>query len=163
MKATAAEIADFERKGATVGPSVAGRWRKLTAEHIAAAEAAIVEATVAPKRKRDKSATIVNKPSAAALWFLAGCEASGLPKPVAEYRFDSKRKWRFDWAWVPEKVALEVEGGAYCNGRHNRGKGFIADMAKYNRAVVLSWRLIRCTPSQVTDGSVFEILREVLA
>lgn len=33
------------------------------------------------------------------------------PEFVREHRFHPTRRWRFDFAWPDEKVALEVEGG----------------------------------------------------
>ena len=95
--------------------------------------------------------------------FLAMCAAHGLPEPVPEYRF-CERGWRFDWAWPNSKpmVALEQEGAVWTQGRHTRGKGVIEDMAKYNRAAVLGWSVIRCTPQQIADGSIFPTLVEAV-
>ena len=45
-----------------------------------------------------------------------------------ECKFCKTRKWRFDYANFDLKVAVEVEGGAFSNGRHTRGKWFINDM-----------------------------------
>lgn len=70
----------------------------------------------------------------------------------AEHRFDASRKWRFDFAGVSVRIAIEVEGGAFTSGRHTRGRGFIADMEKYNRATVLGWRVLRYTPGQMANG-----------
>ena len=81
---------------------------------------------------------------------------------VAEHRFDSERKWRFDFAGVAERIAIEVEGGAYTRGRHTRGTGFIADMEKYNRATVLGWRVLRYTPTQMQDGVFVKDVKELL-
>lgn len=78
--------------------------------------------------------------------------AYGLPDPRSEYRFAQGRRWRFDHAWVAERVALEIEGGVWTNGRHTRGSGFMRDVIKYNEAAVLGWRVIRCTPSTLADG-----------
>ena len=80
------------------------------------------------------------------------CRQIGLQVPIGEYRFDSVRKWRFDWAWPAHLVALEVEGGVWTRGRHVRGAGYLRDMTKYNRATLLGWRVIRCTPSTLTTG-----------
>lgn len=44
-----------------------------------------------------------------------------------------------------------MEGGVWTNGRHTRGAGFLADVSKYNRAAVLGWRLLRCTPKGLHD------------
>jgi hypothetical protein len=94
--------------------------------------------------------------------FLAACKAHGLPRPYAEFRFHLVRRWLFDWAWTFEKVALEIEGGAWTQGRHTRGKGFTDDITKYNEAVILGWKIIRCTPQDVTTGKVFAWLRRAL-
>jgi len=69
-----------------------------------------------------------------------------------EYQFHPTRKWRFDFAWPLEKFAVEIEGGVWSNGRHNRGKGFIEDCIKYNEAVMLGWRVIRVTTEMVKSG-----------
>ena len=56
-----------------------------------------------------------------------------IPKPVGEYRFFDGRWFRFDYAWLePWKVATEIEGGTWVQGRHSRGKGFASDCKKYN-------------------------------
>ena len=77
------------------------------------------------------------------------CVAAGLPEPEPEYRFAAPQRWRFDWALPQHKVALEVEGGAWTQGRHTRGKGFVNDMAKYNAAVLAGWKVLRVTPSEL--------------
>lgn len=83
------------------------------------------------------------------------CKADGLPMPEPEYRFDSKRRWRMDWAWPKHLVALEIEGGVFTRGRHTRPMGFLKDMEKYNRAVELGYRIFRCTPTTVHIGMQF--------
>ena len=52
---------------------------------------------------------------------------------VKEYRFNPSRRWRFDYALVKQKIAIEVEGGVWIRGRHSRGKGMIADKRKAGR------------------------------
>ena len=86
----------------------------------------------------------------------------GLPPAVMEYRFAAPRKWAFDYAWVDEMVALEVEGGAWTQGRHTRGAGFLKDMEKYNEAAIRGWKVIRGTPQQVKSGTIFPTLERAL-
>lgn len=94
--------------------------------------------------------------------FVRALEVRGLPRPEREWKFDAKRRWRFDYAWPQEMVALEVEGGVWTGGRHTRGAGFVKDMEKYNRAAVLGWRLLRVTPDKLVSFGTFEMLREIL-
>jgi hypothetical protein len=94
--------------------------------------------------------------------FLARLKAEGLPLPTAEYRFHPARKWRFDWAWIAEKIALEVDGGVWTGGRHTRGAGFLKDMEKMNAAAALRWRVLRCTPSTLCKTDTIELLKTVL-
>lgn len=71
---------------------------------------------------------------------------------VAEYRFHPRRRWRFDYANPKFKVAIEQEGGIWIKGRHNRGKGFLNDMEKYNTATLMGWRVLRYTPQNILQA-----------
>jgi very-short-patch-repair endonuclease len=75
-----------------------------------------------------------------------------LPTPVTEHRFHPVRRWRFDLAWPEAKLAVEVEGGVYVQGRHSRGAGMEADCEKYNEAANRGWRVLRVTPRHVKNG-----------
>ena len=87
----------------------------------------------------------------------------GLPEPTPEFRFHATRKWRFDFAWPDLKVAVEVEGGIWIGGRHTRGKGFLADLEKYNYAAVAGWCVLRCQPSTLMSGAFLQLLRQALS
>ena len=76
---------------------------------------------------------------------------------VIEHRFHPVRKWRFDFALVDWKIAIEVEGGVYAKGRHTRGSGFSQDARKYNAATVLGWRILRYTTAQVDFDAIHDI------
>ena len=78
---------------------------------------------------------------------------------VKEYKFTSERKWRIDYAIPSHKVAVEVEGGAFTNGRHTRGTGFIADMEKYNELTCQGWALIRTTPQLLLTEKTLQNVR----
>ena len=90
------------------------------------------------------------------------CQAHGIPEPEAELKFHPKRKWRLDFAWMPQKVALEIEGGVWTGGRHTRGSGFIKDMEKYNEAVLAGYLLLRCTPAQLEHFEVAPLILRAL-
>lgn len=72
-----------------------------------------------------------------------------LPGHTTEYKFDDKRKWRFDFAYPDLKLAIEAEGGVWSRGRHTRGSGYIKDCEKYNRAAVMGWTVLRYTAKNI--------------
>ena len=69
----------------------------------------------------------------------------GLAAPVLQHRFHKVRRWRFDFAWPDEMVAVEIEGGTFSGGRHSRGMGHHRDCEKYNTATVAGWKVLRFT------------------
>lgn len=75
--------------------------------------------------------------------------------PVREHPFDphgTGRKWRFDFAWPEWKVAVEVEGGTWSQGRHTRGSTFEAELDKYNAAALAGWLVLRVSTEMVVEG-----------
>jgi hypothetical protein len=113
-------------------------------------------------------------------------QAAGIPAWEPEFAFHPVRKWAFDYAWPPWKVALEQEGGGFgrlivitsgyerrkgksipitagtrvrVGGRHNTGEGMQEDCIKYNAAAVLGWLVIRVTTTMVRDGLALEELQ----
>ncbi len=87
--------------------------------------------------------------------------ANKLLAPTREHRFHPIRKWRFDFAWIEQKIAAECEGAIYTNGRHTRA-GFEADCAKYNAATAMGWRIFKFTPRMVSSGEAILQLQGVL-
>ena len=75
-----------------------------------------------------------------------------LPAPEREYRFHDVRRWRFDFAWPVYRLAAEVEGGTWVNGRHNRPEGFEKDCEKYNTAALAGLQTTIDSASAITDG-----------
>jgi very-short-patch-repair endonuclease len=88
--------------------------------------------------------------------------AYGLPEPKPEWKFHPTRKWRFDFGWPEQKVAVEIEGGIWNQGAHVRAIHYMSDMEKYNAAAKLGWRVFRFTPQQFKKGEVQAFLLEIL-
>ena len=82
---------------------------------------------------------------------------SGIPH-VREYRFHSVRKWRFDYAVLDYKIAIEVEGGIFSSGRHTRGKGFANDCEKYNTATSCGWAVLRYPADDISQECIEQIM-----
>ena len=106
--------------------------------------------------------------------FEMACVAHDLPEPVAEYKFADDRDYLADWAWVPQKIILEVEGGIYGTGSpckvcgrngpggHSSIAGIKRDIEKMNLAVSLGWVYVRCLPEDISSGEVFAMLKRVI-
>jgi very-short-patch-repair endonuclease len=67
-------------------------------------------------------------------------------KYVRQYQPFKDRRYRCDFYLPDYNCIIEIEGGQWSNGRHQRGYGFQADMEKYNLLTLAGYRLIRlCT------------------
>jgi len=64
---------------------------------------------------------------------------------VAEHRFHDVRRFRFDWAVVSLKIAIEYEGIFSKKSRHTTVSGYSKDIEKYNLALTHGWKVLRYT------------------
>lgn len=94
--------------------------------------------------------------------FVEMARSWGLPEPVPEYRFKPPRQWRFDWAWLSARVAVEIQGGLFSAGRHVRGAALLAEYEKLDEAVIAGWRVLLVTPAQVKSGEVFALVKRAI-
>lgn len=93
----------------------------------------------------------------------AEIEVAGLPEAVREFYFWPGRRFRFDFAFVKDKLAVEIEGGTWVQGRHSRPAGYERDCVKYNGAALQGWTVLRFTTGMVIDGRAMETIREWFA
>ncbi len=80
---------------------------------------------------------------------------------VEEHVFHPTRKWRFDFAILDKKIAIEYEG-IFGKGksRHTTVSGYTADAEKYNAAVMEGWKVLRYTAKNYKN--VIEDLNELI-
>lgn len=77
-----------------------------------------------------------------------------------EFMFHDTRRWRFDFAWPAELLAVEVEGvSGGAGGRHQRMAGYQKDLEKYNSAALAGWRVLRFSQAQVTCGQAVHMIK----
>lgn len=107
-------------------------------------------------------------------------KAVKLPEPEREYRFAAiatggigsgvrkrlkdagLKDWRMDYAWPDLMLAVEVEGGGFINGRHNRGVGFAEDLRKYSEAMSMGWTLYRCDALLIKSGKALQVIEKLI-
>lgn len=81
---------------------------------------------------------------------------------IKEFKFHPERRWRFDYAIPQYKIALEVEGGVWTQGRHTRPQGFLGDVEKYNTATLMGWRVFRTTPTDLYRTATVNLLKTAI-
>ena len=80
------------------------------------------------------------------------------PTLEREFRFHPTRKWRSDFAHLPSRTLIEIEGGIWVRGRHTSPKGFAADAEKYLEAALAGWRVIRLVDDQIKTPVIERIV-----
>lgn len=78
-----------------------------------------------------------------------------------ELLFASPRKFRFDYCFSDVKLAIEVEGGVWEYGRHNRPEGYFKDMIKYNLAVEKGYSVLRYNYEMILKKETIEQIEKV--
>lgn len=104
---------------------------------------------------------VLNESERAFIWGIR--HTTKIPLPVWQYKFDLQRKWRFDFAWPAERIAVEIEGGIWRRGggAHSHPTNILRDIEKYNHAARLGWRIFRFTTDMVKNGEAIEFLRTI--
>ena len=85
-----------------------------------------------------------------------------LPPAEREYKFHPTRKWRWDFAWPADKVAVECQGGTWTKGAHSSGSGLERDYEKINAGQLMGWRVFQASRKMIESGEVIDILKIVL-
>jgi len=91
--------------------------------------------------------------------FIAACLELGLTMPICAanggellFAREFGRIWRTDYLFINDalgvKLAVEIEGGTWDNGAHNRGSGYLKNIQKYNAYSLLGYTLLRFTAIQ---------------
>lgn len=88
---------------------------------------------------------------------------SNVPPPERQFRGIPGRRFRFDFAWPAQRVAVEVDGGIWIGGRHARGSGIEGDAAKLSLAAAHGWRVLRVTRRLIESGEAVALIEQALA
>ncbi|MBK9003502.1 MAG: hypothetical protein IPM41_06455 [Sphingomonadales bacterium] len=85
----------------------------------------------------------------------------GGPELVKQYYFDPVRNWRFDFAHIYARIAIEIDGGTWgvinpntgkrVPGGHTSGVGYRNGCIKGNAAQLRGWFVFRLTSDMLRD------------
>jgi len=70
---------------------------------------------------------------------------------IQQYKFHPTRRWKMDFADPVSLVAVELDGGEFSNGAHNRGARMANDYEKRNAAIELGWVVFQLTGAMVKN------------
>lgn len=78
---------------------------------------------------------------------------------VREYKFLPDRRFRADFAIIPLRLLVEVQGGRWMeHGGHNTGGGLARDYEKSNLAQLAGWRYLQFTADDVSSGRAVDMV-----
>jgi very-short-patch-repair endonuclease len=66
-------------------------------------------------------------------------------KFVRQFRPFKERRFSCDFLLSDYNVIIEIEGGQWINGRHQRGTGYKNDIEKYNMITLAGYKILRLT------------------
>jgi very-short-patch-repair endonuclease len=92
-------------------------------------------------------------------------KVSGFHGYVREFRFHKTRRWRWDFAFVKERIAIEINGGiASAKSGHRSMTGVLRDYEKINASMleIPPWRVLQVTPAQVKSGEALNLIELML-
>lgn len=88
-------------------------------------------------------------------------ERTGVEYEMEFYFARPERKWRSDIAFPSVRVAIEIDGGTWAYGRHNRASSVLADMEKGNGYAARNWVVFH-TPWEWIDGGRRDRSRQLI-
>ena len=105
------------------------------------------EEIIVPKKKVKQSEKISYPKLFIEAHLKAFCEANGYELRYGdnELKFAEKRRFKFDYAILEIKLAVEYEGIYSRKSRHTTQTGYNRDTIKYNLATSLGWKVYRYT------------------
>lgn len=72
------------------------------------------------------------------------------------------KDYRYDFAWIDKRIAVEINGSIWQKGGHNTGEGLIRDYDKLNQAQLQGWQVYVFTTQQVKSGEAVNIIKRAL-
>ena len=80
----------------------------------------------------------------------------------AERYAKSKRskRYRADFAHVPSRCLIEIQGGTFSRGRHVTGSGYERDARKFNLATMSGWKVFLLTSQTAKDATWLQMIAD---
>ena len=79
----------------------------------------------------------------------------------SEYRFHPKRKFRLDFAHIPSKVGIEIQGAIWTLGAHSSGAGLQRDYEKMLVAAACGWQILPISAADINE-STLKLVKKII-
>jgi len=132
------------------------RGEPATATATASAKRANAGAALSAQRERSGAAPDIEGALVVVLL------QAGLGGFERNYRFTPRRRLELDFAWVMQRVAVEVQGGIHSRGGHVRPDGFRRDVEKMRLAQLMGWIVLPCTAACIRSGALLADIRTAM-
>jgi len=86
-------------------------------------------------------------------------EQAGLPLPEYQWPVCGHRA---DFAWPTCQVCVEVQGGTWTRGAHNRAAGYARDRMLSNRRQLDGWLVLEFTGDHLNENAALPLVRQAL-
>ena len=83
----------------------------------------------------------------------------------SEHKFHPKRRFRFDFAHLPTKTAIEIQGGIWTRGKaaHSSGSGVQRDCHKQCLASSLGWLVFPLSEAMIRDRDWLDLIAKAIS
>jgi len=97
--------------------------------------------------------------------FAAQMSLANIPEWEIEHYFHPTRRWRFDYAWPDQKIAVEINGGTFMAAGvgHRNGAHLHGEYEKLNVAQTLGWVVLQFDTKHVSTGEALTMLFDAMA
>ena len=89
-------------------------------------------------------------------------DAAGLTGYVREYAAIPGRRFSWDFAFICERLLIEIQGGVWNGGAHGRPTGITRDMNKLNQAQIHGWKMLQFDTKMVKSGEALNVTEQIL-
>lgn len=89
-------------------------------------------------------------------------DAAGLTGYVREFAAIPGRRFSWDFAFVQERLLIEIQGGVWNGGAHGRPTGITRDMEKLNIATEHGWKVLQFDTKMVKSGEALNVTEQIL-
>jgi len=72
------------------------------------------------------------------------------------------KRYRADFAHLPSRSLIEIQGGTFNRGRHVTGSGYERDARKFNLAMLCDWKVFLLTSQTAKEIAWLEKIAAVL-